>query len=133
MGNALSDIWEKSPRKPVIRWMDFEAIDKTWHLSPRLIVNATPLGMAPYLDRSPLPEDFKFVSGTVVYDLVYNPAETLLMQRAKEKGAVTLSGIGMLVEQAALSFELWTGISAPREPMVQAVRSVLYSKTPGVG
>lgn len=96
---------------------------------PRLIVNATPLGMKSYLNQSPLPESFDFPQGTVVYDLVYNPLETILMRQAKARGAIALSGIGMLVEQAALSFELWTGVSAPREPMYQAVQpSIQFSK-----
>jgi shikimate dehydrogenase len=88
-----------------------------------LIVNTTPLGMAPNPNASPWPEQIPFPSGALVYDLVYNPHETLLISQARAQGCPTIGGIHMLVEQAAISFEKWTGLPAPRAEMLTAVYS----------
>ena len=89
--------------------------------TPDLIVNTTPLGMFPRDDISPWPEDLDFPPQAALYDLVYNPAETALMRAARGDGLRVTNGLGMLVEQAALSFEIWTGLEAPRQAMHQAV------------
>ncbi len=86
-----------------------------------LVVNATPVGMAPDQNGSPWPEDLALPPGSAIYDLVYNPRETRLLQRAHAAGLIAAGGLGMLVEQAALSFERWTGRPAPRPAMRQAV------------
>jgi shikimate dehydrogenase len=85
-----------------------------------LIVNATPVGMQPESAESPWPRDGPFPDNAVVYDLVYNPIETRLVREARQAGRKAVSGLGMLVEQAALSFERWTGLPAPREVMMEA-------------
>lgn len=85
-----------------------------------LIVNATPIGMQPHTGESPWPRDVPFPDNAVVYDLVYNPMETRLVRDARRAGRKVVSGLGMLVEQAALSFERWTGLPAPREVMMEA-------------
>lgn len=86
-----------------------------------LVVNATPLGMAPDIDSSPLPDDFSFPPHAMIYDLVYNPRETKLVRDARAKGLSATTGLGMLVEQAALAFEIWTGQNPPRESLFRAV------------
>lgn len=86
-----------------------------------LIVNATPVGMAPNMNQSPWPEGVPFPMGATVYDLVYNPRETLLVKQARAAGIPAATGLGMLVEQAALAFERWTGLRAPRQPMLESV------------
>lgn len=96
------------------------------HLQPstfNLIVNTTPLGMTPNAETSPLPEDAEFTKNTFVYDLVYNPRETKLVKTARAQGLNASTGLGMLIEQAALTFESWTGYSPPREALDQAVES----------
>ena len=90
--------------------------------APGLIINTTPLGMFPHLNASPWPQDLVFPVGAAVYDLVYNPAETALLRAARAGGLRVTNGLGMLVEQAALSFEIWTGMDAPRDVMRQAVQ-----------
>lgn len=90
-----------------------------------LLVNATPLGMPPYLASSPWPEETSLPASAAVYDLVYNPAETVLLRRARLEGHPAAGGAGMLVEQAALAFELWTGCPAPREVMRRALAAAL--------
>jgi len=86
-----------------------------------LIVNATPVGMSPNTDRSPWPENLLFPQNAAIYDLVYNPRETKLMVDARAQGLSAITGQGMLIEQAALAFELWTGKQMPREIMLSAV------------
>ncbi len=86
-----------------------------------LVVNATSAGMAPDLAGSPWPAGVPLPGGSAVYDLVYNPADTRLLQMARAAGLPVRGGLGMLVEQAALSFERWTGRQAPRQVMRQAV------------
>ncbi len=85
-----------------------------------VVVNATPLGMAgeePPFDATQLgPHQF-------VADLVYHPAETPLLARARGSGARGANGLGMLVHQAARAFELWTGETAPLRVMWDAVRA----------
>jgi shikimate dehydrogenase len=86
-----------------------------------LIVNATPLGMAPHTDASPWPAGLPFPPEAVVYDLVYNPQQTKLVREAGAAGLPAVSGLGMLVEQAALAFELWTGCLPPSAALFSAV------------
>ena len=86
-----------------------------------LVVNATPLGMAPDIDRSPWPDQVPLPACAAVYDLVYNPAETRFLRTAREAGLVAANGLGMLVEQAALAFECWTGLSPSRDLLLSQV------------
>ncbi|MBK9925403.1 MAG: shikimate dehydrogenase [Anaerolineales bacterium] len=86
-----------------------------------LIVNTTPLGMAPNVDQSPLPESLSLSLNTFIYDLVYNPRETKLVRDARSQGLQATTGLGMLIEQAALAFETWTGVNADRIAMQMAV------------
>ncbi len=81
-----------------------------------LIVNTTPVGMWPDVNDCPWPEHLAIPTKAMVYDLIYNPRETLLMKQAMNAGLPAWNGLGMLVEQAALAFERWTGInnSAPK-------------------
>lgn len=88
-----------------------------------LLVNTTPLGMSPHPDASPWPEGLPFPPRAAVYDLVYNPRETRWVQAARAAGRPTVTGLGMLVEQAALALERWTGLPVPRAAMHAAVGS----------
>lgn len=95
---------------------------------PDLLVNTTPLGMHPHLAASPWPEGLPLPRGAAVYDLVYNPSQTCLVRAARSAGSCACSGLGMLVEQAALSFERWTGCAADRQSMLRAAHSLLSAK-----
>ncbi len=86
-----------------------------------LVVNTTPVGMSPDSDLSPWPDELQLPKNAAVYDLIYNPSETRLMKSARKAGLDAVNGLGMLVEQAALSFEIWTGMKAPRDVMRQSV------------
>lgn len=94
-----------------------------------LIVNCTPIGMAPHTAASPWLAGTPFPPGAFVYDLVYNPAETQLTRDAQTEGLRAATGLGMLVEQGALAFELWTGQAAPRVTMRRAAEAALAART----
>ena len=86
-----------------------------------LIVNTTPLGMTPNIEISPLPENLSLPQHVAVYDLVYNPRETKLVRDARKQGYAAITGLGMLLEQAALAFEIWTGKAPPRDVLYSSV------------
>jgi len=86
-----------------------------------LLVNTTPVGMTPNTGQSPWPENLPFPSHAVIYDLVYNPRETKLVKDACSQGLRATTGLGMLIEQAALAFEIWTGRNPPREKLWNAI------------
>ncbi len=74
-----------------------------------LIINATPLGMAPDIDSSPVKDsEIEYLTGKVCYDIVYNPRETKLLKQAKQAGGLPIGGIDMLVHQGDESFYSWT-------------------------
>ena len=73
-----------------------------------LVVNTTPVGSGAYINQSPVTRE-QLSGSRCVYDLIYNPRETLLLREALEAGCETLGGLEMLVAQAGLQFELWTG------------------------
>jgi len=87
----------------------------------KLIVNATPLGMALHPQGVVWPFGIPIPNKATVYDLVYTPPVTELIRLAQQAGLPAFNGLGMLVEQAALAFELWSGLQAPRDAMWQAV------------
>jgi shikimate dehydrogenase len=89
----------------------------------QLIVNATPIGMFPDPEHSPWPQRCPFPEGAAVYDLVYNPRQTRLVRDAQAAGLRAKTGLGMLVEQAALSFAYWTGRDVAREILFAAVEA----------
>ncbi len=93
--------------------------------SSKLIVNTTPVGMAPKPDDSITTIPESFTSGQIVFDLVYNPTQTNLLKMAAGKGAVTIDGLKMLVHQAAKSFELWTGEKMPIEQVHRSLQLYL--------
>jgi len=97
------------------------------------IVHATPLGMFPHVDEC-------FFNGSIpadiVFDMVYNPIETMLLRRAREQGKTAIPGLDMFLEQAAGQFEIWTGDTAPRAVMQKAALEALGNHafgTPGIG
>jgi shikimate dehydrogenase len=93
----------------------------SFELPISLIINTTPIGMWPNIDNSPWPENLNFPHNAFVYDLVYNPSETKLVKGARAAGLIAVTGLGMLIEQAALAFERWTGITANRDAMRNAL------------
>ena len=92
-----------------------------------LVVQATNMGMYPDIEQCPPVPPGSFRPGQVVCDLVYNPVETKFLQMAVGAGAVGVNGLGMLLYQGVLAFELWTGKTAP----VDVMKKSLYSRMGG--
>lgn len=79
-----------------------------------LIVNATPLGMDPDIDSSPVREgEEMYLSNSLCYDLVYKPRVTKFLRQAESVGTKTIGGLEMLIHQGSESFRLWTGQPFP--------------------
>ncbi len=88
-----------------------------------VLVNATPLGMTGFSDAPPLHAEE--LRADLVFDLVYNPLETPLLQLAREKGLAVINGLEMFVAQGARQFETWIGNTAPQDEMRDAVEHAL--------
>lgn len=85
----------------------YEAVDATVIEMHTIIINTSPVGMYPQTDAAPaLPYD-AITRHHLLYDLIYNPAETLFLQKGAAQGAVTKNGHEMLVLQAEASWEIW--------------------------
>jgi shikimate dehydrogenase len=110
-------------RVDVISWDEPSLADRA--RSASLVVNTSPVGMWPSVDASPWPESVPFPEKAGVYDVVYNPVQTRFLREARARGLKTAGGLGMLVEQGALAFELWTGAKAPRDAMMRAAQAAL--------
>jgi shikimate dehydrogenase len=78
-----------------------------------MLCNATPLGMHPNVEQSPVAQSI-FNSSMAVFDIVYNPLKTRLLKEAEEAGCKTLGGTGMLIHQGVESFKLWFPLSEPK-------------------
>lgn len=89
--------------------------------SSAVIINTTPVGMYPNNDDCIVNQSQEFSKEQVVFDLVYNPSKTKLLQLAESKGASTISGLNMLVEQAGKSFSLWTNKEFPTEQVKKSL------------
>jgi shikimate dehydrogenase len=86
-----------------------------------LLVNTTSLGMWPHTEGSPWPNSLPLPQQLAVFDLVYRPRQTKLLRQAETAGARAIDGLGMLLYQAALAFEMWTGEWPPVEVMWAAL------------
>jgi shikimate dehydrogenase len=98
-------------------WAEWDAFDR---IRPDLVVNATPLGMLPDT-RSPLREE-QLVKEMMVFDLVYTPPVTPLIEMAKKKGCRTITGMEMFVQQAREQFYLFFGIDVPESVIQELVK-----------
>lgn len=97
---------------------DLDRASEPWDL----LVHATPVGTSPHPGESVL--DGRAIRARILYDLVYNPAETRLMQDAERAGARVIGGMPMLVAQACRQFDIWFDRPAPRDAYARAAASV---------
>ena len=104
--------------------LDGEALER--HAAEAdLLLNTTTVGMWPHVDASIWPDGCLIPSHLTVCDLVYRPLETKLLRQAQASGASPIDGLGMLIGQGALSFEMWTGQWPPEDVMRAACQAVL--------
>jgi len=95
---------------------------------PEILINTTPVGMAPQLGKCPVGKT-TLKTGMVVMDAVYNPSETELIRRARAAGCQVISGLLMFIYQGVEQFEIWTGREAPVADMERVVSRQLAMKT----
>lgn len=101
-------------------------IEKLCDSCCHIFINTTPIGMHPNVDTSPLGDRLpKFEPESLVFDTIYNPARTKLLQQAESAGARTVGGMDMFINQAAKQFEIWTGMTAPADVMRRAAEARL--------
>jgi shikimate dehydrogenase len=118
--------WQSSPigeKLSVHAWGDLANAINT----ADLIVNTTPIGMQPHINASPLSpsETAAIRSGTIVYDLIYVPRPTQLLQQAQQQGAIVIDGLEMLVQQGAAALQIWTQADIPIGIMRQTLETHL--------
>ncbi len=97
-----------------------------WGMS--LIINCTSVGLYPNITQSPWIHGVAFPDSITVYDMVYRPANTAFMQQCVAHGGRAIGGLGMLVRQGAIAFELWTGVKPPIDVMFKALQDELEKK-----
>jgi shikimate dehydrogenase len=95
-----------------------------------IVVNATSIGLFPDVDAEPDLDYETLMPGMMVCDVIHSPG-TPFLRRARQQGAVTLDGVGMLVYQAAIGFKLWTGRDAPVAIMHEALAQAFGLELPG--
>ena len=88
-----------------------------------ILINATCVGLHPHGDECPDIDFDAIRPDMVVCDVVFNPAETVFLKRAAERGAKCVDGLGMLVNQGCINYTLWTGEPAPRDVMYAKLKS----------
>ena len=87
-----------------------------------IFVTATSVGLFPNVNEKPDVNYDTVTSNMVVSDVIFNDPHTLFLQEAEKRGAKTVNGLGMLVNQGAVNFTLWTGVEAPIDVMTQTLK-----------
>jgi len=132
---ARVTIFNRTPARAAALAERFGARHLPWQRARRfrcdLLVNATSVGMAPDITRSPIPGTW--IAAPLVYDMVYNPLETRFLALARRRGADALGGLDMFLHQGAKQFELFTGHRAPRSIMRRAVIETLGAEVASDG
>jgi shikimate dehydrogenase len=114
--------WKNSPLTVDVRVCGWEQLEQ---LLPQanLVVNCTPIGMAPQQNSSPLSaaQITKLPPSAIVYDLIYSPRPTELLKMASEHGCDAIDGLEMLIYQGAAALKIWVGQEAPVDVMRQSI------------
>ena len=121
----VSDI---APRKAEVMAERFNCLAVDWadrhKANPDILINSTPVGMHPNVDESPY-EKHHLRPSMVVFDVVYNPENTLLIKDARSRNCTVVTGIEMFVRQACLQFKFFTGHDGPADLMRDVVRRAI--------
>ncbi|QWU16979.1 shikimate dehydrogenase [Paenibacillus sophorae] len=88
-----------------------------------ILVNATSVGLYPNVNDKPDVNYDTIKPNTTVSDVIFNDPHTVFLQEAERRGAKTINGLGMLVNQGAVNFTLWTGVEAPIDIMTQTLKN----------
>lgn len=124
-----ASITKDMPLKVPVQIVDLESEDMKAALNKAaILVNTTPLGMAPKTEGIP-PVDWDVLSPSAfVYDIIYTPAETCFLKEAKSHGHDTQNGVPMLVGQGAAALSMWLDTSPDRTAMRKALEAALLAK-----
>ena len=90
-----------------------------------IVVNATPVGLYPNVDELPKIALDSITPDMFVQDIIPNPTQTALVKEMRRRGIPCATGAGMLINQAALNIEMWTGRKPDRSVMLQALEEAL--------
>lgn len=115
MEGIISQLTEQTNCKLNLFTYDSQDILRKELAESILLVNTTPVGMAPNIEDSLITDTTMFHPNLTVSDIIYNPEETKLLRLAKETGCKTFNGLHMLLYQGAAAFKLWTGQEMPIE------------------
>jgi shikimate dehydrogenase len=120
----LKDFLAHLPNPRGVKTCDWAMVES---LMPEtdLLVNTTPIGMVPEVEKCPLASLKTLPESAVVYDLIYRPRPTRLLQIAQSKNLLGIDGLAMLVAQGAAALQLWTGQVPPLGIMNQAALRAL--------
>lgn len=103
MENIPYKIVSRNPKEDEIGYEEMNEMLKDY----QLIINATPLGMYPDVDKAPDIDFSRLTEKHICYDLIYNPSETTFLKKAKKRKSRTINGLDMLLNQAELSWKIW--------------------------
>lgn len=117
------DMAERTKLVPSASLLSSESLAEAMNWA-EIVIHTTPIGMTPKVDATVVPKEL-IEPRHVVFDVVYTPLQTRLLREARSVGATSIPGIGMFVHQAAIQFELWTGVEAPVDLMTDTVLSAL--------
>jgi shikimate dehydrogenase len=124
---AFHGSWQQSDLKAVVSVHPWENLGQ---LIPHteLLINTTPVGMAPHTAQSPLPQELlqKLPPSAIAYDLIYTPSPTRFLQQAQGQGNMTIDGLEMLVQQGAAALQLWLNEPVPVDTMRQTLKHYLF-------
>ncbi|ANV90731.1 shikimate dehydrogenase [Picosynechococcus sp. PCC 8807] len=118
----FSESWQNTPLAGKVQthlWGDRQRLIP----QAQLLVNATPIGMFPKVDASPVSDELmaNLPPGAIAYDLIYTPSPTQFLKQAQTQGAAIIDGSEMLVQQGAIALEKWLGQPVPVDTMRQAL------------
>lgn len=121
-GKTLVDLVQSRTSTPaaLVPWQDPYAVPA----EADILVNATSIGLFPFVDEKPAVAMESIHPGLLVCDVIPNPPHTAFLAAAEARGARTLDGLGMLVGQGAIAFKMWTGVDAPVDVMREALEVV---------
>lgn len=121
-----NDLKDKMKIKAIGKKSNYEIL-KSLIIDVDILINTTPVGMYPDVNKTPISKDL-LADHLFVYDVIYNPLNTQLLKDASEIGCKTLNGIEMFISQGALAFEWWTDIKPNTNTMKKTIIEILKTK-----
>lgn len=114
---------------PVAELVNFEDVSDINNkvASSNVVMNASGIGMYPYLDEVPVGKE-ALNSSQICFDATYNPLKTKFLVEAESIGCKIINGIGMVINQGAIQYSLWTGLPEPTETFTKSINKIITEK-----